>query len=96
MREKALVKRIMKQLRAGGAKVLKLHGDAFIEMGTPDLLGCYRGRAFAIEAKVDGRPTTETQDLRLKEWEAAGAVTIVAREGFDAAVFLRMMRTGRL
>lgn len=88
MREKELVKRIMKQLRASGAKVLKLHGDAFIEMGTPDLLGCYRGRAFAIEAKIEGNETTEMQDLRLREWATAGALTAVAREDFDAGAFL--------
>lgn len=56
---------------------IKLHGEAAQTFGV-DLLGCYRGRAFAIEIKRPGGKPTERQLRFLRQWDAAGAITGVA------------------
>jgi Holliday junction resolvase len=91
MRESVLVTRILEELRSFGAKVIKVHGSQYIEAGTPDLMGCYHGRPFAIECKINKNHTTRLQLKRLDEWRSAGAVAVVAREDFDTAAFLRMV-----
>lgn len=66
---------------------IKLHGSRY-GAGQPDVVGCYRGRAFALEVKVAGRTATRRQRLALSRWQAAGAIAIVAGEEFDAGMFL--------
>lgn len=76
MRESTLVVKIKKSLEAKGAKVLKVHGSALTEAGTPDLIGCYQGRCFCLEVKRDEKhKPTALQLLRLVQWREAGAKT---------------------
>jgi Holliday junction resolvase len=78
MLEKTLVAKIKKALEAEGAKVIKVHGSSFMEAGTPDLIGCYRGRCFAFEVKRDEKhKPTALQLRRLEEWRKAGAIADV-------------------
>lgn len=57
------------------SKAINIYGSVFSERGTPDVIGCIKGRMVAFECKRD-----ETEDLdkiqkwRLSEWLAAGAV----------------------
>ena len=95
MTEKALIKRIMRELKAAGAKAIKIHGSIYSEAGTPDIIGCYRGYAFAIEAKVNCGKSSKIQDCRLREWAHAGAITGIAREDFDVDNFLSQVRAER-
>ncbi len=71
-----------------GCKSICFPGGAFGEAGTPDILGCYRGRMFCIEVKTGSGRLTALQARRVAEWEAAGAAVTVARDGFDAVKFL--------
>lgn len=48
------------------------------EKGTSDVIGCYRGRYFAIEAKVAPNKTTAAQDNFLEKVRAAGGIACVA------------------
>ena len=74
MRESALVTKIKKALEAEGAKVIKIHGGPNMEAGTPDLIGCYKGKCFALEVKRDEKHwPTLLQRKRLAEWTGAGA-----------------------
>ena len=76
MLESKIVAKIKKALEAEGAKVIKIHGSGFMESGTPDLLGCLRGRCFAIEVKRDAKhKATALQCRRLAEWHLSGAQT---------------------
>lgn len=78
MLEKTIVAKIKKALEAEGAKVIKIHGSGFTESGTPDLIGCYRGRCFAFEVKRDEKhKLTILQLKRLEEWRKAGAMADV-------------------
>ncbi len=58
-----------------GAKAINVHGSVFSERGTPDVIGCIRGRAVAFECKRSTKEDLEDiQKWRLAEWLAAGAV----------------------
>lgn len=76
MLERNIVAKIKKALEAEGAKVIKVHGSSMMEAGTPDLIGCLRGRCFALEVKRDKHHhATNLQKMRLAEWAEAGALT---------------------
>ena len=95
MREKNLVGKIIRQLNSvSHCKAIKTHGSIYMEGGTPDIVGCYNGCMFAIEAKVNGNTLTELQSHRLEEWKEAGAVVAMADETFSVNEFL--YRTLRL
>ena len=57
---------------------------AFSRTGEPDIIGCYKGRAFAIEVKQPGQAPFAVQWVRLLEWHKAGAVVGVAFNKEDA------------
>lgn len=62
----------------------KVHGDAHTQIGEPDIDGCVRGRAVKIEGKTrDNRPTA-AQQLAMRRWRAAGALTGWFRSVQDA------------
>ena len=90
MTEALLVRRILKALRQAGAVAVKYHGSAFGTAGTPDILGCFRGRAFALEVKLRGREKTVTplQAKRLREWRTAGAVAEVVTSVEEALEYV--------
>lgn len=75
--EKSIVNEILKWLRGIGAKAIKTTPPG-VEAGTPDILGCWRGRAFAIECKRPGEDATPLQKHRLAQWADAGALVCVA------------------
>ena len=57
------------------SKAINIHGSVFSERGTPDVIGCVRGRMVAFECKRDTtEDLEEIQKWRLSEWIAAGAV----------------------
>lgn len=73
MTESYIVSKILKLLRAHGAKVIKHHGSAFASAGEPDIIACIRGKTYCLEIKKPGEKPTPLQLQRLKEWENAGA-----------------------
>lgn len=50
--EYRIVQKIRKLIRARGGWVVKIHGGAYQDAGTPDLLVCYKGRFIAVEVKT--------------------------------------------
>jgi len=83
--EARLVKQILTYLRSRGGRWVKIHGgdNPFQEVGIPDILGCYRGWAVAIEAKVGSNTTSRKQHLFLEQWEEAGGHVCIARSVSD-------------
>lgn len=57
--------------------VFNIHGDLY-NVGIPDLIGCYRGKFFAIELKVKKNKPTPLQTQRLLSVEKAGGIQGVA------------------
>lgn len=78
--EAEIVKEMCKELRKYGAACSKIHGDKYQERGVPDILGCYKGFMFAIEAKRPGKEKNLSayQRLQLKRYKKAGARTGIA------------------
>lgn len=71
-----MVKKTLEQLRPRGGVWIKIHGSPMQIGGLPDIIGCYRGRFIALEAKRDatGKPT-KLQAYWLGKIKAAGGVT---------------------
>ena len=87
MRESTLVRNMLQTLNSyPDCKAIKVHGSEFTESGTPDIIGCWRGRMFVIEVKATktGKPTA-IQQTRLAQWRAAGAVARVMQPPLDFA-----------
>jgi hypothetical protein len=68
-------------IRAAIVQLLNLYGYAIVkhqtahgQIGTPDVLGCVRGRMVAIEVKRPGRRPTDAQFGAMRRWQAAGAL----------------------
>lgn len=76
-----------------GCKAVKFHGSEYTEAGTPDIVGCYRGRTFLIEAKVEGGKVSKIQDYRLKQWKSAGAVVAVVTTLDEVKQLVKEMET---
>jgi hypothetical protein len=54
----------------------KRHGTVF-SVKEPDWTFCVLGRTIVIEMKIPGKDADRGQELRLREWAAAGARTAV-------------------
>ena len=88
MTEAELTKKIRADLKAIGAKAIKVRGARHTEPGTPDILGSWRGQFFAIEVKVGRNKCSAIQEQRLAEWAATGSVVVVAYEDWDVQAFM--------
>lgn len=79
MLEKTLVKQIVKYLNSiEGCKAEKNHGSPYMKRGRPDIDVSYHGRHGVIEAKIWPNRPTAAQYKQLREWEAAGSITLIA------------------
>ncbi len=99
-RETLLQQRIARELNANSSiKVIKTHGSPYMEMGTPDLIGCYNDRFFAFEVKNadvddDGNFTEKASNIQVKrmdQWAAVGAIVGVVRSINDAFDLLGLL-----
>lgn len=82
MNEAEIVRRMLVSLNSiDGVYAIRTHGGSFQQKGTPDVLGCARGRFFAIEAKriVTEKPSA-AQTYNLKKFAAAGGITFVSHD----------------
>ena len=89
-KERDIVREIMRALgELPGCYAIKTHGDPFTRAGTPDIIGAYRGRAFAFEVKRPGGKPTALQVHELERWRQAGAVVGVVTSAESAIRALR-------
>jgi len=86
MSESRLQKRILDELNANpDVRATKLYP---LEVGNPDIVGCYLGRCFLIEVKYGSGTRSKIQKWRAEEWRESGAMVVEAREDFDVELFL--------
>jgi len=84
-REKEIVRRIKKALLAlPHCHCVKIHGNPFSHVGTPDILGCHEGRMFALEVKRPGGVVSDIQARELENWKKSGALVGVVMSPDDA------------
>ena len=76
-RERDLQRRVAKHIRDRGGYVVNTSGGIHGTNGTPDLVGCYRGKPFAFELKAERRTPTPMQEYQLRLAESAGALVSV-------------------
>jgi hypothetical protein len=69
----------MKALRAEGAYCVKIHGSEYMQAGTPDIQGCYRGMFFAFETKnpESRKNTSLVQERQMQKIRDAGGLAQV-------------------
>lgn len=81
--ETLLSRRCMEIVEQYGGKVIKIHGSAYQEVGTPDLLGAVPPDIhFFVELKNPGEEATPIQLYRLMQWAKLGFKTaVVERPG---------------
>lgn len=69
-------------------KAIKIHGDEYMESGTPDIIGSDPEGMFAFEAKDAGNDPSPIQQERLIEWGLTGARVGVIYNESDALALL--------
>jgi len=76
--ETILVGHMMDRLEAEGGWWMKIHGSIFQWAGVPDIIGCWKGRFVAIEAKMPSKVASEVQIHVMGLLSKAGARVGVA------------------
>ena len=75
--------RIRELLTVRGAKLIKLHGSAYMKKGNPDIIGVLNGIPFVVETKFLGGEISDKQDYELNEWQKSGTVVVRALYEYD-------------
>jgi Holliday junction resolvase len=75
--EAKVKQRVVKHLKAMGAYYFFPVTGGFGNSGVPDIVGCIRGRFFAIECKAGKNTTTRLQDSHLEEIRKQGGIALV-------------------
>ena len=83
MREKVIENNIKKYLKDKGAYCVKYFGNAFSQVGVPDLLVCYKGKFLGIEVKNEKGKTSQLQNINILNIRKAGGISFVARSVED-------------
>lgn len=72
---------VVKQLKAlGGVYYFFPATGGYGRSGVPDIVGCYKGRFFAIECKAGKNLPTQLQKLELGRIQQAGGTAWVVNE----------------
>lgn len=78
--EKKVKDKVRKALTEAGAYHFMPATHGYGTSGVPDIVGCYRGRMFAIECKAGSNKPTALQIKNLTAIAAAGGYTEVINE----------------
>jgi hypothetical protein len=76
-RESDIVKTIIHWIQTQpGGKAIKVHGNEYMELGTPDIIGGFTLPCgpvpVAFEVKKPGNVARKLQEYRLRQWRGAG------------------------
>lgn len=90
--EKSITASILCYLNSiSGCYAVKTRGD-YRQGGQPDVIGCYRGRALALEVKRPGGRATPLQQTVLEKWRQAGAIAEVVTSKKDVERLLAVSK----
>jgi hypothetical protein len=91
--ETKLKVRILKYLASFGKDIwfFKVAGGPFQMPGVPDIIGCYRGKMFGIEAKSKSGKPTDRQLHEIEKINAAGGVAGLAYSLEDAQAIMEKL-----
>lgn len=78
MSEADFVRKIKDNLNSrSGVYAIRTNTGPHGKRGTPDVFGCYGGRLFVIEAKLEYNKPTAIQSAELEAWRRSGALACV-------------------
>jgi len=80
-RESAIVRSIL-SLHSPDLVLVKVPAGPRLR-GCPDIIGCWRGRALALEVKRPGLQPTALQATALAAWARAGALAVVVHSAAE-------------
>jgi Holliday junction resolvase len=78
--EKKVKNEVVKVLKTFGAYYFYPVTGGYGASGVPDIVGCYKGRFFAIECKAGKGTTTALQERNIAQTIAQGGLAIVVNE----------------
>jgi Holliday junction resolvase len=78
--EKKVKNEVVKVLKSFGVYYFYPSTGGYGSSGVPDIVGCYRGKFFAIECKAKSGTTTALQDRELAKIHLAGGRPLVINE----------------
>jgi len=78
--EKKVKNEVVKVLKTFGAYYFYPVTGGYGASGVPDIVGCYKGRFFAIECKAGKGTTTALQERNITQIVAQGGLAIVVNE----------------
>lgn len=78
--ESKVKKAVASMLKAHGAYYFFPAMGAFGRAGVPDIVGCYKGRFFAVECKAGKNATTALQNEEINKIRTAKGVAFVINE----------------
>jgi len=78
--EKKVKNEVVKVLKTFGAYYFYPVTGGYGASGVPDIVGCYKGRFFAIECKAGKGTTTALQERNIAQIVAQGGLAIVVNE----------------
>ena len=76
--ETKLQRKVQDYLESLGAYHFKVHGNAYIKSGIPDIISCYKGKFIGIECKVGKNKPSRLQEEHRDMILSAGGIHILA------------------
>ena len=78
--EAAVKKKVVQQLKLLDAYYFYPVTGGYGRSGVPDIVGCYKGKFFAIECKAGNNKPTPLQALNLEQIMLTGGIALVINE----------------
>lgn len=90
----SVVRPILKWIAAQrDCKAINIHGSVYMERGTPDIIGCCRGRMFLFECKATKGKLRPDQRVRIRQWRESGAIAEEIRTLEEAQSIIDKIRS---
>ena len=90
-KENAVKRKLKKHLEEIGAYHFSPQSGIYGRSGIADVIGCYKGRFFALECKAGGNTTTALQEKELQKVRDRGGFACVVDETNVDLIAARLM-----
>ena len=91
--EAKVKKRVVQQLKLLDAYYFYPVTGGYGRSGVPDIVGCYKGKFFAIECKAGANKPTPLQALNLEQIMLTGGIALVINEENVDLVYSTLLGT---
>ena len=91
--EAKVKKRVVQQLKLLDAYYFYPVTGGYGRSGVPDIVGCYKGKFFAIECKAGANKPTPLQALNLEQIMLTGGIALVINEENIDSVYSILLGT---